>query len=76
MVLGADEYRAGLDGYRGGAREKEEKLAELAQDTFFPRLEKVIGLTKARARGPALTWRSGTRMIRRSGCGELRPGGA
>lgn len=30
--------------------EKEEKLAELAQDTFFPRLEKVIGLTKA-ARG-------------------------
>ena len=39
--------------------EKEEKLAELAQDTFFPRLEKVIGLTKA-ARGAALTWRMGT----------------
>ena len=39
--------------------EKEEKLAELAQDTFFPRLEKVIGLTQA-ARGAALTWRMGT----------------
>ena len=37
----------------------DEKLAELAQDTFFPRLEKVIGLTKA-ARGAALTWRMGT----------------
>lgn len=52
MVLGADEYRAGLTDTEEERAEKEEKLAELAQDTFFPRLEKVIGLTKA-ARGAA-----------------------
>ena len=40
-------------------RERRENLDELARNTLCPRLDKLIGLTKA-ARGAALTWRMGT----------------
>lgn len=76
LVLGADEYRAGLDGYRGGARREGREAGGAGPGYLFSPAGKGDRPDQGCPGGGPDLEDGDAGMIRRSGCGELRPGGA
>lgn len=76
LVLGADEYRAGLDGYRGGARREGREAGGAGPGYLFSPAGKGDRSDQGCPGGGPDLEDGDAGMIRRSGCGELRSGGA
>ena len=76
LVLGADEYRAGLDGYRGGARREGREAGGAGPGYRFSPAGKGDRSDQGCPGGGPDLEDGDAGMIRRSGCGELRSGGA